>query len=89
MKTLSYRRSPKIAPPTVAERHLKRAPFTGVRWDKHQAAVQIGNDWFTLVPIGGIAAVIVNHVTQGSCSGCSTGLNETINNAVWSQHPEC
>jgi hypothetical protein len=34
----------------------KRAPYTGVRWEGDKPVVKIGEDWFTLVSIDGIAA---------------------------------
>ena len=39
-----------------AEEYPKRAPFTGVRWEGHKPVVKIGEEWFTLVSIDGIAA---------------------------------
>jgi CubicO group peptidase (beta-lactamase class C family) len=33
----------------------KRAPYTGVRWEGYKPIVQIGEDWFTLVSVDGIA----------------------------------
>ncbi len=39
-----------------AEEYPKRAPFTGVRWEGHKPVVKIGEEWFTLVSLDGIAA---------------------------------
>jgi hypothetical protein len=34
----------------------KRAPFSGVRWEEDKPVVKIGEEWFTLVSLDGIAA---------------------------------
>jgi hypothetical protein len=34
----------------------KRAPFSGVRWQEGKPVVKIGEEWFTLVSLNGIAA---------------------------------
>jgi hypothetical protein len=34
----------------------KRAPYTGIRWDGEQPVVKIGEEWFTLVSLDGVAA---------------------------------
>jgi hypothetical protein len=36
--------------------HPKRAPYTGVRWEGDEPVVKIGEEWFTLVSLDGIAA---------------------------------
>jgi hypothetical protein len=38
------------------DEYPKRAPFTGVRWEGNKPVVKIGDEWFTLVSLDGIAA---------------------------------
>ena len=38
------------------KRFPKRAPFSGVRWEKREPVVKVGKQWFKLVSIDGIAA---------------------------------
>ena len=39
-----------------AREYPKRAPYTGVRWEGDKPVVKIGEEWFTLVSLDGIAA---------------------------------
>jgi hypothetical protein len=37
-------------------KYPRRAPFTGVRWERNEPVVKIGKEWFQLVSLDGIAA---------------------------------
>lgn len=39
-----------------AVEYPKRAPFSGIRWEGDEPVVKIGEEWFTLVSLDGIAA---------------------------------
>jgi CubicO group peptidase (beta-lactamase class C family) len=42
----------------------KRAPFTGVRWEGEKPVVKIGDEWFTLVSLDGIATADIAAFSQ-------------------------
>lgn len=56
MKEITVEVEPARRQPLQKAVYPKKSPFTGVRWEGDKPVVKIGEEWFALVSLDGIAA---------------------------------